>query len=50
METEFLIPIACFAMVFGIVYLIVRRKERLAMIEKGMDLQSLDQNISSPPL
>ena len=37
MTTEFLIPIAFFAMVYGIVYLIVRRKERLALIEKGAD-------------
>jgi hypothetical protein len=37
MDNEFLIPIAFFAMVFGIVFIIVRRKERLAMIEKGTD-------------
>lgn len=37
MTNEFLIPIALFAMIFGIVYIIVRRKERLAMIEKGVD-------------
>jgi hypothetical protein len=30
-----LVPIACFAMVFGIVYL--RTRENLAMIEKGMN-------------
>jgi preprotein translocase subunit YajC len=37
MDTEFLIPIALFAMIFGIVYIAIRRKERLAMIEKGVD-------------
>jgi len=37
MNTEFLIPISFFAMVYGIVYLIVRRKERVALIEKGAD-------------
>lgn len=37
MQGEFLIPIALFAMIFGIVYLIVRKKERLTLIEKGMD-------------
>jgi hypothetical protein len=37
MATEFLIPIALFALIYGIVYLIVRRKERLALIEKGVD-------------
>ncbi len=37
MTNEFLIPVAFFAMVYGIVYLFVRRKERLALIEKGAD-------------
>jgi hypothetical protein len=37
MNTEFLIPIAFFAMVYGIVYLFVRKKERLALIAKGAD-------------
>ncbi len=37
MDKEFLIPIAFFAMVFGIVFILVRRKERLSMIEKGAD-------------
>ncbi|HRW62831.1 MAG TPA: hypothetical protein P5132_05050 [Bacteroidales bacterium] len=33
---EFLIPIAFFAVVYGIFHLFVRRKERLALIEKGV--------------
>jgi hypothetical protein len=37
MTTEFLIPIAFFAMVYGIVYLFIRKKERLALIAKGAD-------------
>jgi hypothetical protein len=37
MTNEFLIPIAFFAMVYGIVYLFVRKKERLALIAKGAD-------------
>jgi len=37
MDKEFLIPVAFFAMVFGIVYILVRRKERLFLIEKGAD-------------
>ena len=37
MTNEFLIPIAFFAMVYGIVYLFVRKKERLALIAKGTD-------------
>jgi archaellum biogenesis protein FlaJ (TadC family) len=34
-----LVPLACFAMIFGIVYVIVtaRNRERLALIEKGAD-------------
>jgi len=36
---EILVPIAVFAMIFGIVYVIVtaRNRERMALIEKGAD-------------
>ena len=34
-DLEFLIPIAMFAVIYGIFHLYVRRKERLALIEKG---------------
>jgi len=37
METQFLIPLSFFAMVYGIVFLFVRKKERLALIAKGTD-------------
>lgn len=39
MESEILIPISLFLMIFGIVYLIysTRNRERLALIEKGVD-------------
>ncbi len=39
MQVEILVPIAMFAMVFGVVYIAVttRNKERLALIEKGAD-------------
>ncbi len=39
MLTEILVPIAVFAAIFGIVYVIVtsRNRERMAMIEKGVD-------------
>ena len=47
MSTEFLIPISLFAMIFGIVYIIVRRKERLAMIEKGADPSIFERGKSS---
>ena len=36
-RTEILIPIALFAMIYGIVYLLVRKKERLALIQRGAD-------------
>jgi len=39
MGTEIFIPIIFFAVIFGIVYLLVsaRNRERLALIEKGVD-------------
>jgi hypothetical protein len=37
MEAEFLVPMSMFAMIYGIVYIVVRKKERLALIEKGID-------------
>ncbi len=48
MNTEFLIPIACFAMIYGIVYLLVRRKERLALIEKGIDATIFESSKNQP--
>jgi len=36
MDTEFLVGIAFFATVYGIFHLYVRRKERLALIDKGL--------------
>lgn len=48
METQFLIPIAFFAMVYGIVFLFVRKKERLAMIAKGTD-PTVFETVPKPP-
>ena len=48
MNTEFLIPISFFAMVFGIVYLLVRRKERVALIEKGVDASIFGSSKNQP--
>jgi hypothetical protein len=48
MQAEFLIPISLFAMIFGIVYIIVRRKERLTMIEKGADPSIFERGGKSP--
>ena len=35
-DLEFIIPVAFFVVVYGIFQLYVRRKERLALIEKGL--------------
>lgn len=48
METEFLIPISFFALVYGIVYLLVRRKERLAMLQKGVDASIFEAGTKAP--
>lgn len=48
MTHEFLIPIALFAMIFGIVYVVVRRKERLTMIEKGADPSMFQKGSKAP--
>jgi len=37
MEPGILVPIAFFAMVFGIVYLVVRKRERMLLIQRGAD-------------
>lgn len=48
MNAEVLIPISMFAMVFGIVYLAIRRKERMALIEKGLSADVLEAHRRSP--
>jgi len=48
MEAEVLIPISLFAMVFGIVYLAIRRKERMALIEKGLSADVLEAHRRTP--
>ncbi len=48
METEFLIPISFFAMVYGIVYLLVRRKERMELVQKGVDASIFDSAAKTP--
>lgn len=35
-DLEFIVPVAFFAVVYGIFHLYVRRKERLALIDKGL--------------
>jgi len=43
-----LVPLGVFAMVYGIVYLSVRRKERMALIENGQDARifNMESNVS----
>ncbi len=48
MNNEFLIPIAFFAMVYGIVYLFVRKKERLALIHQNADATIFESHKNEP--
>jgi len=43
-----LVPLGLFAMIYGIVYLSVRRKERMALIESGQDAKifNMEKNVS----
>jgi hypothetical protein len=43
---DVLVPLAFFASIFGVVYVIIaaRNRERLALIEKGMDAAIFDRN------
>jgi hypothetical protein len=45
MQTEIIVPLALFATIFGIVYVVISavNKEKLALIEKGLDA-SIFQN------
>lgn len=40
---EFLIPLVIFATIYGIVYLSIRRKERMALLDRGLDPRSFEQ-------
>jgi hypothetical protein len=37
MEAGILVPLGFFAMVFGIVYIVLRKKERMLLIQRGVD-------------
>jgi hypothetical protein len=41
---EFLIPATIFATIYGIVYLLIRRKERMALLDRGLDPMSFEKN------
>jgi hypothetical protein len=42
MEAGILVPIAFFAMVFGIVYIVIRKKERMLLIQRGADTSAFE--------
>lgn len=41
---DFLIPATVFATIYGIVYLLIRRKERMALLDRGLDPMSFEKN------
>ncbi|MFZ4741314.1 MAG: hypothetical protein HXX18_05555 [Bacteroidetes bacterium] len=41
---DIFVPISIFAMVFGIVYLGIRKKERMELIRRGLDGDYFDKN------
>ncbi len=44
---DFLIPIAFFAAVYGIIFLLIRKKERMALIDRGLDPRSFENPTTS---
>jgi hypothetical protein len=42
MEPGILVPIAFFTMVFGIVYIVVRKRERMLLIQRGADASTFE--------
>lgn len=39
---EFLIPLVIFATIYGIVFLSIRKKERMALLDRGLDPRSFE--------
>ena len=48
-QSEFLVPIAFFVVVYGIFHLYVRRKERLALIDKGLTANIFNSEANVSP-
>jgi len=46
---EFLVPVSFFALVYGIFHLFIRRKERLALIEKGVTASIFNKEADVSP-
>jgi hypothetical protein len=44
---DFLIPVAFFAAVYGIFFLFIRKKERMALLDRGMDPRSFENPSSN---
>jgi hypothetical protein len=42
MNAEVIVPITVFAMIFGIVYIALRHKERMMMIKSGVNASTLE--------
>jgi hypothetical protein len=42
------VPISLFAMIYGIVYIAIRRKERMALLQKGADISLFEKKRRSP--
>lgn len=40
---DFLIPVTIFATIYGIVYISIRKKERMALLDRGLDPRSFEQ-------
>lgn len=40
---DFLIPVSIFATIYGIVYISIRKKERMALLDRGLDPRSFEQ-------
>lgn len=40
---EFLIPATVFATIYGVIYLLIRRKERMALLDRGLDPLSFEK-------
>jgi preprotein translocase subunit YajC len=48
MDADIFVPLGFFAMVFGIVYFSIKRKERRQLIEKGIDASVLEPKRNVP--
>ena len=48
MDADILVPLGFFAMVFGIVYFGIKRKERRQLIDKGLDASILETKRTVP--